>query len=55
MIPGLLKALKGTWTGIYQFECGGGRRLLYEVDDAARTVRILYLGNHPEWHKRKPI
>lgn len=52
MIPGLLKELKGKWKGVYQFECGGPRRLLYEVDEQARKVRVTYLGEHPDWDKR---
>ena len=52
MVPGQLKELKGAWSGVYQLDCGKGRRLLYEVDDGARKVRIIYLGEHPEWDKR---
>ncbi len=53
MIPGKLKELKGTYRGTYQLECGGGRRLLYEIDEPGKKVRIVYLGNHPEWEKRR--
>ena len=55
LIPGQLKQLKARWRGIYQFECGGSRRLLYEVDDSRRVVRIIYLGEHPEWEKSHPL
>ncbi len=55
MIPGQLKELKGKWSGVYQLECGRGRRLLYEVDERGKKARILYLGDHPEWQKRRPI
>ena len=54
MIPGVLKALRGPWSGTYQLECGGGRRLLYEIDEIERAVRIVYLGSHPEWERRRP-
>lgn len=52
MHPPMLKQLKGRFAHLYQFECGKSKRLLYEVDDAGRTVRIVYLGEHPEWEKR---
>ncbi len=56
MRPPLLKELRGSWRGVYQFELGRATRLLYEVDDAGRKVRITYLGQHPEWDKkRKPL
>lgn len=55
MIPGVLKELKGQWAGIYQFECGGPRRMLYEVNEEQRVVTIIYLGNHPRWEKRRPV
>jgi mRNA-degrading endonuclease RelE of RelBE toxin-antitoxin system len=52
MIPGQLKELKGKWKGVYQLDCGT-RRLHYEVDDATRTVRIISLGEHPDWSHRR--
>jgi mRNA-degrading endonuclease RelE of RelBE toxin-antitoxin system len=55
MIPGVLKELKGNWSGVYQLECGGPRRLLYEVDDSGHAVTIIYLGHHPQWGKRRPL
>ncbi len=53
--PGSMKEVKARWRGVYQFECGGSRRMLYEVDDSFRVVRIIYLGEHPEWGKSRPI
>ena len=50
-IPGQSKRLKATYSHLYQLDCGKDR-LLYEVDDDLRTVRIVYLGPHPEWEKR---
>lgn len=55
MNPPLLKQLKGAHSHLRQFECGGPRRLLYEVDDAAMKVTIVYLGGHPEWEKRGKV
>jgi len=55
MIPGQLKALRGKWQGTFQLECGGGRRLLYEVDEQRRAVNIIYLGDHPEWDKHRKM
>ena len=55
MIPGVLKRLSGKWANTYQLECGRNRRLLYEVDDGTRTVKIVYLGFHPEWEKRRRV
>ena len=51
MRPPLLKQLKGSYGHLRQFECGQSRRLLYEIDDTSMTVRIVYLGEHPEWDK----
>jgi mRNA-degrading endonuclease RelE of RelBE toxin-antitoxin system len=55
MHPPLLKALHGTWRGVYQFELGQDNRLLYEVDSDARVVRIVFLGHHPQWDRRRPF
>jgi len=55
MVPGKLKELKGAYRGVYQLECGGGRRLLYEIDEPKKLVQIIYLGNHPEWEKRQKM
>lgn len=53
IIPGQLTEMHGRWEGVFSLECGKSRRLMYEVDDATRTVRIIYLGKHPEWEKRR--
>lgn len=50
--PPMLKRLKGAQSHLYQFECGKGERLHYEVDDVAMEVRIVGLGKHMEWEKR---
>ena len=49
--PPLLKKLHGVHSHLWQFECGGSRRLLYSVDDRTMTVRIEYFGPHPPWDK----
>ena len=55
-LPPLLKELRGKWKGVYQFELGNDCRLLYEVEDSPRkTVRIFFLGKHPEWDKRRKM
>lgn len=51
MRPPLLKQLAGPYRHLRQFECGRSRRLLYEVDDEHDVVRIVYLGEHPEWDR----
>lgn len=51
MRPPLLKKLHGAYAHLWQFECGGSRRLIYSVDDDSRTVRIEYFGPHPQWEK----
>lgn len=53
--PPMLKRLKGVQAHLYQFECGGPRRLLYEIDQPNRRVLIVYLGQHPEWEKRGKV
>lgn len=52
VIPGQLKRLKATYSHLYQLDCGKDR-LLYEVDDDRMTVRIVYVGPHPDWSKRR--
>ncbi|MEX1022018.1 MAG: type II toxin-antitoxin system mRNA interferase toxin, RelE/StbE family [Dehalococcoidia bacterium] len=51
LIPGNLKALKGTWKGYYEFHVSRSLRLRYWVDEDARVVRLRYLGRHSEWRR----
>ncbi len=53
VIPGV-KRLHGAQSHIWQFE-SGIRRLLYEIDEDAREVRIVYLGPNPDWKKRAKV
>jgi mRNA-degrading endonuclease YafQ of YafQ-DinJ toxin-antitoxin module len=53
LIPGQLKALKGTWRGYYEFRVSRQLRLRYWVDEDARVVKLTYLGKHSDWrHSR---
>ena len=52
MKPPLLKQLKGTYSHLRQFKLGDSPRLEYQIDEAAKLVRIVYLGPHRNWDKR---
>jgi mRNA-degrading endonuclease RelE of RelBE toxin-antitoxin system len=45
--PPLIKRLRGKHSHLWQFEMS--RRLIWEVDDVTRTVKIVYFGLHPDW------
>lgn len=55
MRPPMLKRLKGAQSHLYQFDCGSGKRLHYEVDDDEMVVKIVGLGKHLEWEKRGKV
>lgn len=46
-IPGKTKQLKGRLAGILQYDLPSGYRLWYRVDQATRTVDVIYIGPHP--------
>ncbi len=46
LIPGQLKALRGTWLGVYEYHISRSLRMRYEVDETARIVRLRWLGQH---------
>lgn len=46
-IPTKLKQLKGQLVGFWQYDLPSGYRLRYRVDDATRTVFVVYIGPHP--------
>jgi mRNA-degrading endonuclease RelE of RelBE toxin-antitoxin system len=46
-IPGKTKQLKGRLAGRLQYDLPSGYRLWYRVDQATRTVTVLYIGSHP--------
>lgn len=48
-IPGKLKALKGEHKGFFQFDITRDQRMIYEIDEATKTVYVEYIGKHPEW------
>ncbi|HNM79234.1 MAG TPA: hypothetical protein PKI89_12755 [Tepidiformaceae bacterium] len=55
MKPPWLKRLKGTQSHLRQFDCGGGKRLHYVIDEEAKEVRIVGLGKHLEWDKKNKV
>jgi mRNA-degrading endonuclease RelE of RelBE toxin-antitoxin system len=46
-IPSKLKQLKGSLSGIGQYDLPSGYRLRYRVNGAAKTVQVIYIGPHP--------
>jgi addiction module RelE/StbE family toxin len=46
-IPHKTKKLKGRLAGIMQYDLPRGYRLWYRVDQAAKTVDVIYVGPHP--------
>ena len=52
VVPRSLKELKGNHAGYWEYEIGK-LRLIYWVDEPNRTVKLDYLGQHPEWGPRK--
>lgn len=55
MHPSLLKQLKGAQSHLCQFECGRSQRFIYEIDEGARQVRVVYLGHHSPWEQRGKV
>jgi mRNA-degrading endonuclease RelE of RelBE toxin-antitoxin system len=46
-IPSKLKQLKGSLTGIWQYDLPSSYRLWYRVDPDAQVVSVIYIGPHP--------
>lgn len=46
LIPGQLKALKGTWAGVYEYHISRSLRMRYTVDEENRVVHLRWLGQH---------
>ena len=42
-----LKQLKGTLSGVWQYDLPSGYRLWYRVDSDAQMVSVIYIGPHP--------
>lgn len=49
---GDLKELKGEHKGFWQYDIDRDYRIIYKIDDNARTVNIEYIGYHPDWGRR---
>src|SRR6478672_11914635 len=47
-----VKRLRGEWSHYFQFDVDRSRRMLYRIDEQAKTVYVDYLGSHPEWERR---
>jgi mRNA-degrading endonuclease RelE of RelBE toxin-antitoxin system len=46
-IPSKLKQLKGSLSGIWQYDLPSGHRVRYRVDLDAQVVSVIYIGPHP--------
>jgi mRNA-degrading endonuclease RelE of RelBE toxin-antitoxin system len=47
-IPGKTKKLQGRFAGIYQYDLSRSARIWWRVDEAKKTVYIIYIGLHPK-------
>lgn len=50
-IPGKLKRLKGRLAQVWQYDLPTGYRLWYQVNEANRLVRVIYIGPHPSSYR----
>jgi addiction module RelE/StbE family toxin len=46
-IPSKLKELKGSLSGVWQYDLPSGYRLRYRVERDAQVVYVIYIGSHP--------
>jgi mRNA-degrading endonuclease YafQ of YafQ-DinJ toxin-antitoxin module len=46
---GKLKRLRGEYRNLWQYDIDRSYRIIYSVDETARTVNVEYIGSHPSW------
>jgi len=46
---GKLKRLHGEHRHLWQYDIDRSYRIIYSVDESARTVVVEYIGSHPSW------